>query len=216
MGNVKETIRVIGHGLARALSYGVDLTPSPWVTRFWKRVYWYSLERRFYQVGDNSYIEYPAVTSGERYITLGRNFQAFARLRLEAFDRHLGSIFHPEITIGDNVSMNYDCHIACITQIVIGNNVLMGSKVCITDHFHGEITKDALAIPPPLRKLVSKGPVTIEDNAWIGEGVVILPNVRIGQNSIVGANAVVTKDVPPNCVVGGVPARVIKRLSEDM
>jgi acetyltransferase-like isoleucine patch superfamily enzyme len=66
--------------------------------------------------------------------------------------------------------------------------------------------------PPINRPLISKGPVIIEDNVWIGEGVCITPNVRIGKNAIVGANAVVTKDVPPNTVVAGVPARVIKLL----
>ena len=55
----------------------------------------------------------------------------------------------------------------------------------------------------------------IEDNVWIGEGVVIMPNVRIGRNAIVGANAVVTKDVPADCVVGGIPARVIRFLTAE-
>jgi acetyltransferase-like isoleucine patch superfamily enzyme len=81
-----------------------------------------------------------------------------------------------------------------------------------TDHFHGEISLKALSLAPALRQLYSKGPVIIEDNVWIGEGAVIMPNVRIGKNAIVGANAVVTKDVPADCVVGGVPARVIRYL----
>ena len=61
-----------------------------------------------------------------------------------------------------------------------------------------------------MRPMYSKGPVVIEDNVWIGEMVCILPNVRIGKGSIIGANAVVTKDVPANALVGGNPARVIK------
>ena len=80
----------------------------------------------------------------------------------------------------------------------------------ITDNSHGKSDYESLSIPPILRLLHSKGPVIIEDGVWIGDKVTILPGVRIGENSIIGANALVTKDVPANCVVGGVPAKLIK------
>lgn len=63
--------------------------------------------------------------------------------------------------------------------------------------------------------LISKGPVVIEDNVWIGEHACIMPGTTIGKGSIVGANAVVTKDVPPYSLVGGVPAKLIKTLATD-
>jgi len=172
-----------------------------------------AIKKKIGQVGNNFYIEYPATIVGSKYISIGNNFSAFARLQLEAFAKHLNNYYNPEIRIGNNVSLNYDCHIGCINKIVIGNNVLIASKVFITDHFHGEITKESFIIPPSERKVISKGPVVIEDNVWIGEGVAIMPGVTLGRNCVVGANAVVTRDVPAFCVVAGIPAKVIKKFN---
>lgn len=149
------------------------------------------------------------VLGGER-ISIGDNFSSFSGFRIEAFTRHNGVQFNPKIEIGNNVSINFDCHIGCINRIVIGNGVLIASKVFITDHSHGDTTKDDILISPSERKVHSKGEVIIEDNVWIGEGVAILPNVRIGENSIIGANTVVTKSFPRNSVIGGIPGKLIK------
>lgn len=171
---------------------------------------WYSFELK--EVGENFRILYPLYLHGGKYIKIGKNFDSSLRLRLEAFDEHLGHKFTPKITIGDNVSINSDCHIGAINEIIIEDGVLIASKVFITDHYHGEISNEAINISPSERKLYSKGAVKIEKNVWIGEGVVILPNVTIGENCIIGANSVVTRDIPKNSVVGGNPARVIRTL----
>ena len=171
------------------------------------------LKNSFKKCGRGLNIKAPIYLKGAKYISLGDNFSADYRLRLEAWNEYRGERFDPQIIIGNNVSLNFDCHIGCINKIIIGDNVLMASKIFITDHFHGEIIPEILDIPPVMRNLFSKGPVIIEDNVWIGEGVVILPNVRIGKNSIIGANSVITKDVVPNSVVAGNPARIIKTLN---
>ncbi|WP_316809620.1 DapH/DapD/GlmU-related protein [Pedobacter agri] len=163
-------------------------------------------------VGKNFSIEYPARIFGGEFINIGENFSSFGRLRLEAHQKHNGHIYSPAIIIGDNVSINFDCHIGCVNKVIIGNNVLIASRVFITDHFHGEISYDYLKIPPSKRTVTSKGPVVIEDNVWIGEGVAIMPNITIGKNSIVGANAVVTKSFPENSIIAGVPAKLIKTI----
>jgi acetyltransferase-like isoleucine patch superfamily enzyme len=147
-----------------------------------------------------------------KYISIGNNFAALQRCRIEAIDTYNSAHFDPEIIIGDNVVFNTDIHIGCINKVVIGNNVLLASRIYISDHSHGDINSGALLLPPSSRALVSKGPVIIEDNVWVGEGVCILPGVTIGKNSIIGSNAVVTKSFPKNSVIAGIPARCIKIL----
>lgn len=155
---------------------------------------------------------YPLYLKGGQYIEIGNNVDFDQRFCLEAIDSFLNEKFKPTIVFGDNVSIQKDCHIGAINKIIIGNNVLLASKVYISDHSHGEITFEAIKIPPAKRKLFTKGPIIIEDNVWIGEGVVVLPNVTIGQNSIVGANSVVTKSFPKNSVIAGNPAILIRKL----
>jgi len=163
-------------------------------------------------IGENAFIQFPLYLFGGKSIIVGKNFSSDQRLRLDTFENFLGDKFNPEIIIGDNVSIQKDCHIGAINKIVIGNNVLLASKVYISDHFHGEISLEALSLTPAKRRLFSKGPIIIEDSVWLGEGVVVLPNVTIGENSIVGANSVVTKSFPKNSVIGGNPAKLIRIL----
>lgn len=165
------------------------------------------------QCGRNLSVESPFYHVGLKHIAIGDNFSALPGLRIEAYESHLGYHYTPELSIGNNVNFNHDCHLGCVNKITISDNVLLASKVFITDHFHGEISKDSLNLPPSLRKVISKGPVIIEKNVWIGEGVAILPGVTIGANSIVGANAVVTKSFPPNSIIGGNPAKLLKTIS---
>ncbi len=152
------------------------------------------------------YIERPFYIIGAKYIRLGHNFCTRPGLRIECLKQ---SDHDPVLIIGDNVSVNFNIHIGVIDRIEIGNNVLIGSNILITDHSHGHTSREDLDTPPNQRPIVSKGPVIIEDNVWIGENVSILQNVRIGHNSIIGANAVVTKDVPPYSKVIGNPMQII-------
>lgn len=161
--------------------------------------------------GRNTLCESKYDIEGANYISLGENVRTKPRLHIAAIDSHNGLQFSPSIIIGNNVSINYDVHIAAIDKIVIGNGSLLASKIFITDHYHGDTSKESLEIPPNDRLLVSKGPVIIGENVWIGENVAIMPGVNIGNNSVIGANSVVTKDVPPYSVVVGSPAKIIKK-----
>ncbi|WP_444092407.1 acyltransferase [Bacteroides sp.] len=155
-------------------------------------------------------IQYPFYALGHKYMSIGSNFSAGPGFRVECIDNYGHDTFRPLLIIGDNVSFNFRCHIGVINKVVIEDNVLVGSNVLITDHFHGKTLKRELQIAPIERSLFSKGPVIIEKNVWIGENVCVLPNVKIGHNSIIGANSVVTHDIPPYSIAVGNPVRIVK------
>ena len=165
------------------------------------------------QLGVNPRISYPCNILGGNNIKVGNNVYIGKRLRIETFEVYQNIKLSPMLIIGNNVGINDDCHLACIHSIEIGDNVLIASKVFISDHSHGKISLDDLLLPPTERLLTSKGKIVIEPNVWIGEGVVILSGVRIGRGSVIGANSVVIKDIPPFSVAVGSPARVIKTIN---
>jgi acetyltransferase-like isoleucine patch superfamily enzyme len=178
----------------------------------WRRLCSAIVASRLGKAPGHVYLGKDCVILGHQYVHLEGRFVALARNRIEAIDRHGEQRFTPRLHIGDGVSMEYDCHIGCIDEVRIGAGVLMASRIYISDHSHGGTTAGDLALPPNSRPVISKGPVIIEDDVWLGEGVAVMPGVRIGCSSIIGANAVVTHDIPPFSVAIGAPARVIKTL----
>ena len=110
------------------------------------------------------------------------------------------------ISVGENVFINSGCCFQDQGGIEIGNNVLIGQQVVIATLNH-ELT-------PTRRANMLPAPVRIGNNVWIGAHATILAGVTVGDNSVVAAGAVVTKDVPANVVVAGVPAKVIKIVEE--
>ncbi|WP_300673877.1 acyltransferase [Soonwooa sp.] len=169
----------------------------------------------FKSFGTNSNLPELSHIKNPQYISIGDGFRSLFNLRLEAWDQFQEQKFSPEIIIGDNVIFNSDVHIGAINKIIIGNNVLMASRIYISDHSHGAVNNEDLQKIPSERPLYSKGNVEIMDNVWVGEGVCILPGVSIGKNSIIGANSVVNRSFPDNSVIAGIPAKLIKTLSNE-
>jgi acetyltransferase-like isoleucine patch superfamily enzyme len=111
------------------------------------------------------------------------------------------------LKIGNNVFINDGVSIACRAAVEIGDRVLIGPRVMI------ETVNHTVKLNNNGKRLGKSSSVIIHEEVWVGAGAIILPGVNIGPRSIVAAGAVVTKDVPPDVLVGGVPARVIKTIN---
>jgi acetyltransferase-like isoleucine patch superfamily enzyme len=106
------------------------------------------------------------------------------------------------ITLGKNIFINHACSFLDLGGITIGDDVLIGPRVNLVSESH--------PVNPATRKVLEVKPIVIKRNAWIGANVTVLPGVTIGENSVVAAGAVVTRDVPDNSIVGGIPAKFIR------
>lgn len=115
---------------------------------------------------------------------------------------------------GSDVQINDYVHINAMCKVEIGNNVLIASHVYISDNSHGIYKgspKDSRPDVPPIKRDYYIKPVSIGNNSWICEGVLILPGVKIGIGCILGAHSVVNKNVPDYSIAVGNPAYIIKR-----
>ena len=113
--------------------------------------------------------------------------------------------FGKNITLGKRVFINFGCHFQDQGGVYIGDGALIGSYVVMATINHG--------LDPAHRSDNHPSPIRIGKNVWVGSHATILPGVTVGDNAVVAAGAVVTKDVPPNTVVGGVPARMLKTIA---
>lgn len=157
-------------------------------------------------------IRLPIDLRNKHLMKIGHGFTTGKNCRLEV--ENLDNAIEIKLTIGNNVQMNDNVHITASRSVRIGDNVLLASKIYISDCSHGsysgnENDSNPETIPSE-RPLFSKS-VVIEDNVWIGEFVSVLPGVTIGKGSIIGANSVVNKSLPPYVIAVGAPAKPIKR-----
>lgn len=166
-------------------------------------------------VGEYSVISRPCSLQGcgQWRISIGDYTCIQSHSVLGCWERYGEQRFSPSLTIGSHCSIGEYNHITACNKITIGDGLLTGRFVYIGDNAHGGLSLEEAAIPPVERKLQSKGEVVIGNNVWIGDKATILAGVHIGDNVIVAANAVVTKDVPSNTMAAGVPARIIKSLN---
>lgn len=158
--------------------------------------------------------------SGRKKIQIAKGFGAGSGLWIDAIQTYGNISYSPKIEIGRGVNFGYDCHIGAVGNIKIQDGVLFGSRILVTDHSHGKYFGLDVSNPfetrPIDRPLGNSGSILIEKNVWICDGVVILGGVTIGEGSIVAANSIVTTSISPGVIVGGAPAKVIKKFSKEL
>ena len=121
------------------------------------------------------------------------------------------------IIVGKNCFINYNCTFLDVAPITLEDGVWLGAGVILAAPMHPYLPEDRMIreYPNGVHDLEYAKPVTLKKNCWICSGAVISGGVTIGENSIIAAGAVVTSDIPSNCIAGGVPAKVIRQIDED-
>lgn len=154
-------------------------------------------------------IRFPIDIRGRKFISIDSGLTSGVGCRIEAYPVDNNKT----LFIGKNFQMNDYVHISAVKSVCIGDNVLLASKIYISDCTHGSYIGDENDSDPllnPADRPLSVKPVIIEDNVWLGEFVSVLPGVTIGKGAIVGANSVVSKNLPPYVIAVGSPAKPIK------
>jgi len=143
-------------------------------------------------------------------ITIGNNCDVSEGVVFAPIGSNNGKKYSSRIQVGNNVHFGTEDRIASMNSVIIEDDVLFAAFVHITDHSHEYRN---VGIPVVNQSVFSKGPVTIKKGSWLALGCHVLSGVTIGEYSVVAANSVVTKDVPPYSVVAGNPARLVSQFN---
>jgi len=172
----------------------------------WYRLFIYAAyKRRFKSIGKNTVIRKPLKIDGYENIIIGDSVRVSNLTWLAALP--LTNTGECLLSIGDGTCIGNFNHIYATRKVVLGKKVLTADKVYISDNLHGY---ENISIPIMDQDIRQNGEVTIGDGTWLGENVCVL-GVSIGKNCVVGANAVVTKDIPDYSIAVGNPAIIIKK-----
>ena len=166
------------------------------------------LRHRLLKLGSRVTIKRPVRIDGSKNIQIGSGtfIQRGGWLYTES-----DSEASTKLKIGENCVLGYNNHIASVGSVIIGDNVLTANNVYISDNTH---SYSDICQPILEQKIVFCGSVEVGDGAWLGENVCIL-SASVGRNSVIGANSVVTRDIPDFCVAVGAPAQIIKHYNHE-
>lgn len=132
------------------------------------------------------------------------------------FEPNIRVEYGENITFGKDFYMNFDCMLLDVAPIEIGDSVMFGPRVIVATPMHPLLAEERIIqqYPNGYYNIEYTKKIVIGNNVWVASNVTICGGVTIGDNAIIASGAVVTKDVPPNVLVGGVPAKVIRELNE--
>lgn len=163
------------------------------------------------------YFNFPIIIKGRKFIDFGKNLTAGYYCRFEVYPKDSDN--RKRIIFGNNIQLNDFVHISAIDRVVIGDNCLMASHIYISDNSHGRYdggVNDSSPLCPPDHREYITAPVKIGKNCWIGEGVIIMPGVTIGDGCVIGAHSIVKSSIPEASIAVGSPAKVVKRYSFEL
>ena len=161
-------------------------------------------------------IRRPFILRGRKFVDFGNGLTTGYWCRFEVFPLNDDSKIR--LKFGDNIQINDFVHICAMDSVEIGNGCMFASHIYISDNSHGiysdcrDINQSSPDTPPDHRQYIT-APVKIGNNCWLGEGVIVMPGVTIGDGCVIGAHSVVNKDIPAACIAVGSPAKVIKKYS---
>lgn len=172
------------------------------VDSFWKLAFWAKL------LFNNSCICFPFYGDG-KLLYKSDNIMIDKSVKIK-YRAYLSILGNAVFKVGQGTSIANDFVLSCVNHVEIGKYVLIADRVFISDSIHNYYDINV----PIMHQGMIGGRVKIGDNCWIGINVSILRNVEIGNHSIIGANSVVSKDIPSYSVAAGVPAKIIKKYDE--
>ena len=167
---------------------------------------------RFARFGHNSLIVDPYGILSPHRIEIGDHVLVHSHAMFSVVEHFNGRDHEPRLRIGSGTNIGHGIWLSCVGEIDIGENVLMGHNILIADSYHEYHDPDVPIIRQPM---APPKPVRIEEGCILGPHVAVLAGVTIGRNTFVAANAVITKSVPPNSVVAGNPARVLRHYDRE-
>lgn len=198
----------MGKGMVRIILGNVFTLSTRVLSGLKWRVFSYLMGGTFARCGPGSVIVPPIFVYGGKKISIGSAVYIGPRSWISATDKHTDDRT-AVIDIGSGCSISGTVTLSAVQSIIIEEDVLIGFNVCIVDHIHGYTNRQ---LPIKLQGIDKIAPIKICKGCWIGQNVVICPGVTIGEGSVIGANSVVTHDVPERCVAVGAPCRVTKQI----
>ena len=166
--------------------------------------------RAYGSFGNGSSIVEPMRIIGKSRIFIGDNVTILNQVRMETVRSWGGQQLDGRLTIGSGTSFEQCCHLVAAKDVTIGRDCVFSAFVYVSDCAHG-YTPDQPIMQTPLEV----SPVKIGDHCFVGISSCIMPGVTLGSNVVIGANSVVTKDIPDDCMAAGSPARIIKRYDRE-